>query len=55
MQLVLEDRCFQWTFLLAAIQCPIIGVDFLRTHHLLLDPFIQQQALGLIDSLVYEG
>ena len=29
----------KWTFLLAAMQCPIIGIDFLRAHHLLVDPF----------------
>ena len=39
MQLVLDGRHFQWTFLLAAVQCPIIGVDFLRAHQLLVDPF----------------
>ena len=38
MQLVLDGRHFQWTFLLAAVQCPIIGVDFLRAHQLLVDP-----------------
>ena len=38
-QLVLNNRRFQWTFLLAAVQCPIIGVDFIRAHHLLVDPF----------------
>ena len=39
MQLLLDGRRFQWTFLLATVQCPIIGVDFLRAHHLLVDPF----------------
>ena len=38
-QLVLNNRRFQWTFLLAAVQCPIITVDFIRVHHLLVDPF----------------
>ena len=38
-QLFLDNRRFQWTFLLAAVQCPIIGVDFIRAHHLLVDPF----------------
>ena len=28
-QLVLDNRHFQWTFLLAAVQCPISGVDFI--------------------------
>ena len=37
-QLVLDGRHFQWTFLLAAVQCPIIGVNFLRAHQLLVDP-----------------
>ena len=39
MQLVLDGHHFQWTFLLAAVQCPIIGVDFLCAHQLLVDPF----------------
>ena len=39
MQLVLDNRRFQWTFLLATVQCPIISVDFLRAHQLLVDPF----------------
>ena len=39
MQLVLDGPHFQWTFLLAAVQCPIIGVDFLRAHQPLVDPF----------------
>ena len=39
MQLVLDDCRFQWTFLLATVQCPIISVDFLRAHQLLVDPF----------------
>ena len=38
-QLLLDGRRFQWTFLLATVQCPIIGVDFLQAHHLLVDPF----------------
>ena len=33
-QLVLDGRHFQWTFLLTAVQCPIIGIDFLRAHQL---------------------
>ena len=37
-QLVLDGQQFQWTFLLAAVQCPIIGVNFIRAHHLLVDP-----------------
>ena len=39
MQLVLDGPHFQWTFLLATVQCPIIGVDFLRAHQPLVDPF----------------
>ena len=38
-QLLLDGRRFQWTFLLTAVQCPIIGINFLRAHHLLVDPF----------------
>ena len=39
MQLVLDGLHFQWTFLLAAVQCPIICVNFLHAHQLLVDPF----------------
>ena len=38
-QLVRDGCHFQWTFLHAAVQCPIIGVNFLRAHQLLVDPF----------------
>ena len=38
-QLVLDGLHFQRTFLLAAVQCPIIGVNFLHAHQLLVDPF----------------
>jgi hypothetical protein len=31
-------RRYLWTFLLADVQFPILGVDFLRHHHLLVDP-----------------
>ena len=48
-QLVLDGRRFQWTFLLAAVQFPIIGVDFIRAHHLLVDP----SSNGLVDKLTY--
>jgi len=34
----LGGRQFQWTFLLAAVRFPILGVDFLRHHRLLVDP-----------------
>ena len=37
--LVLDGCRFKWTFLLAAVQCPIISVNFLWAHHLLVDPF----------------
>jgi hypothetical protein len=33
-----DDRRFEWTFLLAAVSFPIIGVDFLRHFSLLVDP-----------------
>ena len=48
-QLVLDGRRFQWTFLLAAVQFPIIGVDFIRAHQLLVDP----SSNGLVDKLTY--
>ena len=49
MQLVLDGRCFQWTFLLVAVQFPIIGVDFIRAHQLLVDPSSNR----LVDKLTY--
>ncbi len=33
-----NGRRFTWTFLLAAVQFPILGVDFLRHYKLLIDP-----------------
>jgi hypothetical protein len=33
-----HGRKFSWTFLLAAVSFPIIGVDFLRHHQLMVDP-----------------
>jgi nitrate reductase NapE component len=35
---VLQREEFSWPFLLAAVQFPIIGVDFLRHYGLLVDP-----------------
>ena len=49
--LVLDGRCFQWTFLLATIQCPIIGVDFIQAHHLLVDPSRNR----LVDKLTLQS
>ncbi len=37
-QLSLDEKDFSWSFLLAAFQFPIIGVDFLRHYGLLVDP-----------------
>ncbi len=37
-QLLLDGKTFNWPFLLAAVQFPIIGVDFLRHYGLLVDP-----------------
>ncbi len=37
-QLLLNGTSFTWQFLLAAVQFPIIGVDFLRHFGLLVDP-----------------
>jgi hypothetical protein len=31
------NRSFQWTFLLADVEAPIFGVDFLRNFHLMVD------------------
>ena len=38
MQLDFHGRRFDWTFLLADVTFAIIGVDFLRSHKLLVDP-----------------
>ena len=32
-----RPRRFEWTFLLADVSMPILGSDFLRHHHLLVD------------------
>ncbi len=37
-KLSLDGKDFSWPFLLAAVQFPIIGVDFLRHYGLLVDP-----------------
>ncbi len=46
-QLSFNGRSFTWTFLLAAVQFPILGVDFLRHFGLLVDPAGDQ----LVDRL----
>ena len=38
MQLRFQDLDFSWKFLLANVAFPILGVDFLRAHKLLIDP-----------------
>jgi hypothetical protein len=38
MDLLFHGRRFGWTLLLADVQFPIIGVDFLRHFHLMVDP-----------------
>jgi len=47
MPLVLHGRWFEWTFLLADIQFPIIGVDFLRRFCLIVDPDAGLDTLSL--------
>ncbi len=37
-QLKFQDLNFSWNFLLADVAFPILGVDFLRAHKLLIDP-----------------
>ncbi len=37
MDLIFNGSHFTWTFLLADVQFPIIGVDFLRNFRLLVD------------------
>ena len=38
LQLRFQDLDFEWKFLLADVAFPILGVDFLRAHKLLIDP-----------------
>jgi hypothetical protein len=38
MDLLFHGRRFRWALLLADVQFPIIGVDFLRHFHLMVDP-----------------
>jgi hypothetical protein len=42
LQLFFDGQVFSWPFLLAAVQFPIIGVDFLRHFGLLFDPAVNQ-------------
>ncbi len=49
--LVFHGRRFAWTFLLADVQFPIIGVNFLRQNRLLVDP----AANRLVDTLSFES
>jgi hypothetical protein len=49
--LVFHGRHFAWTFLLADVQFPIIGVDFLRQNRLLVDPVANR----LVDTLSFES
>jgi hypothetical protein len=48
------DQLFDWPFLLAAVQFPIIGVDFLRHFGLLVDPaanqLVDRQTLHIFKS-----
>jgi hypothetical protein len=46
MQLRFQDQDFSWKFLLADVASPILGVDFLRAHKLLIDP----EGHALLDS-----
>jgi hypothetical protein len=41
-----QDQDFSWKFLLADVAFPILGVDFLRAHQLLIDP----KGHALLDS-----
>jgi hypothetical protein len=41
-----QDQDFSWKFLLANVAFPILGVDFLRAHKLLIDP----ESHALLDS-----
>jgi hypothetical protein len=46
MQLRFQDQDFSWKFLLVYVAFPILGVDFLRFHKLLVDP----EGHALLDS-----
>jgi hypothetical protein len=46
-----NGREFSWSFLLAAVRFPIIGVDFLRHYGLLVDPAGNQ----LVDRLTMQA
>ncbi|MFN9978816.1 MAG: hypothetical protein ACK53Y_02820, partial [bacterium] len=37
-ELSFDNKRFKWPLLLAAVKFPILGVDFLRHHRLLVDP-----------------
>jgi hypothetical protein len=45
-QLRFGGRSFSWTFLRAEVAFPIIGVDFLRHHRLLLDAAADRLMIG---------
>jgi hypothetical protein len=50
-ELSFHGRLFRWTFLLAAVQFPILGVDFLHHFKLLVDPAANRLiAAGAISS-----
>jgi hypothetical protein len=51
LRLSFHGQIFTWTFLLAAVQFPIIGVDFLRHFRLLVDPAADQ----LVASIPSQG
>jgi hypothetical protein len=50
-QLNFHGRWFKWTFLLADFTFAIIGVDFLRSHKLLVDP----AANRLVDTASFQS
>ncbi len=45
-----QDLDFSWKFLLANVAFPILGVDFLRAHKLLIDP-VDNALLDIIVAL----
>ncbi len=51
MNLSFQGKHFTWTFLLAAVSFPIIGVDFLRHFRLMVDP----AANALVDKCSAES
>ncbi len=51
LHLQFQGRPFSWPFLLAAVDFPILGVDFLKKHGLMVDPANNRLVSAMGDSL----